>query len=107
MAGQVELRSEYEILSAFRTELLRLMRAEGGRVRGNVRGEMRVRTGNARRRLKLKVGWDSDGPYARIVATARRVSAGPDGRVTSFRYSLAQQQREHFLQRGLAKTPRR
>lgn len=107
MAGRVEAKSDYEILAVFRAEVLRFMRAEGGRVRTNVRAEMRVRTGNARRRLKLKVGWDLAGPYARIVTTARRVSTGPDGRVTSFRYALAQQQHEHYLQKGLAKTPRR
>lgn len=107
MADQVQVRSEYEILSAFRAELLRAMRVEGNRVRKNIRGEMRADTGNARRRLKLKVGWDSAGPYARIVTTARRVSASRTGRVTAYRYGLAQQQREHYLQKGLAKTPRR
>lgn len=95
-------------LRAYRREVLRTMRREGARVRVAVRGEMRRKTGNARRRLKLKVGWDSSGPYARIVTTARRVSRSDrTGRLTSFRYGLAQQQRENYLQRGLARTPRR
>jgi hypothetical protein len=107
MADRVKMRSEHEILLAFRTELLREMRSEGARVRRAIRPEMRKKTGNGRRRLKLKVGVDSSGPYARIVTTAIRVSANKQGGVTSFRYGLAQQQKEHYLQAGLARTPRR
>jgi hypothetical protein len=105
---RVVVRDHQVLLRAVRREVLRTMRREGQRVRVNVQAEMRRDTGNARRRLKLKTGWDSRGPYARIVTTARRVSRSKRaGRMTSFRYALAQQQREHYLQRGLARTPRR
>lgn len=105
---RVVARDPQIVLRAYRREVLRALRREGQRVRVNVQAEMRRDTGNARRRLKLKTGWDSRGPYARIVTTARRVSRSKrTGRTTSFRYALAQQQREHYLQRGLARTPRR
>lgn len=108
MPDRVTVKDPAPLLRAYRREVLRALRREGARVRVAIRAEMRRKTGNARRRLKLKTGWDSRGPYARIVTTARRVSRSKkSGRVTSFRYALAQQQKEHYLQRGLARTPRR
>jgi hypothetical protein len=107
MPDKVVVRSHMQILRAYRKEILRALRVEGTRVRKNVRAEMRKDTGNARRRLKMKSGFDSSGPYVRIVTTARRVSKNKDGETTSFRYALAQQQKEHYLQRGLQRTPRR
>jgi hypothetical protein len=107
MPDKVVVRGGLRLMQLYRRELLRALRVEAQRVRKSVQGEMRRDTGNARRRLKLKTGFDSRGPYARIVTTARRVSRNKDGRTTSFRYALAQQQREHYLQRGLQRTPRR
>jgi hypothetical protein len=107
MPDKIVIRSHMRLMQLYRREILKQMRIEGQRVRKNVRLEMRKKTGNARRRLKVKTGFDSRGPYARIVTTARRVSTNKDGETTSFRYALAQQQKEHYLQRGLQRTPRR
>jgi len=107
MPDKVAVRDRMFILRTYRREILRALRTEAQRVRKNVQGEMRRDTGNARRRLRLKTGFDSRGPYARIVTTARRVSTSKSGKRTSFRYALAQQQKEHYLQRGLQRTPRR
>jgi hypothetical protein len=107
MPDKVVVRGGLRLMQLYRRELLRALRVEAQRVRKSVQGEMRRDTGNARRRLKLKTGFDSRGPYARIVTTARRVSKNKDGEYTSFRYALAQQQKEHYLQRGLQRTPRR
>jgi hypothetical protein len=107
MPDKVVVRSHMQIMQMYRRELLRALRVEAQRVRKNVQVEMRKDSGNARRRLKLKTGFDSRGPYVRIVTTARRVSTSKKGNTTSFRYALAQQQKEHYLQRGLQRTPRR
>jgi hypothetical protein len=97
------------LLRAYKREVLRSMRIEGGRVRTSVRREVPKRTGNLRKKIKLKTGWDSRGPYARIFTSARRITRDAETKaVTSmFRYGLARQQKDHYLQRGLARTPRR
>lgn len=109
MANTVKLRDRVTILRAYRREVLRAMRKEGARVRANVRKEAPVKTGALRKKIGLKTGWDSRGPYARIYTSARRITRDVDTkRFTSmFRYGLARQQKDHYLQRGLARTPRR
>lgn len=96
----VHIADDKAILRAIRKEVLRELRAEARRVRVFVKIAAPKRTGNLRRKLKVKAGWDARGPWARVVTTARN----PD---TDYRYGLAIQQREHYLQRGLQSTPRR
>jgi hypothetical protein len=59
----------------------------------------RIPPGNLRRRIRLKSGVDRAGPWARLVTTARNPKTG-------YRYGLAIQQRQDYLGRGLARTPR-
>jgi hypothetical protein len=87
MPDKIVVRDHYRIMQLYRREILRALRVEAQRVRKNVQQEMRRDTGNARRRLRLKTGFDSRGPYARIVTTARRVSTSKAGNTTSFRYA--------------------
>jgi hypothetical protein len=107
MADRIQVKSEFEILRLYRNELLRELRAAARPVHRNVRAAAPRRTGNLRKRIRLKVGVDSRGPYARIVTTARRLTTSEEGNTTLYRYGLAIQQYEDYLHRGLAKTPRR
>jgi hypothetical protein len=117
----VDVKSDRQIVRMYRTELLREIRKETRRVAKFVRGAAPRKSGNLRRKIKAKAGWDADGPYGRITTTARRTStsrgAGDigqirsdgrrSGRRTTFRYGLALQQQRHYLQKGLDRTPRR
>lgn len=109
MANRVVVKDSIAVLRVYRRQVLRLMRQEGARVRANVRQEAPRRTGNLRKKIGLKTGWDSRGPYARIYTSARRITRrSGNGEFTSmFRYGLAIQQKEQYLERGLARTPRR
>lgn len=107
MADRIDVKSNYEILRLYRNELVRALRTAARPVLRNVRQEAPSETGNLRRRIRLKAGVDSRGPYARIVTTARRLSTSEKGHTTLFRYGLAIQQHEDYLHRGLARTPRR
>lgn len=105
---RVDTQPTTAMLRIWRREILSALRKEGRRVLRHIRDESPQRTGNLRRRLKFRTGWDGAGPYARIVTTATRRSYDPDtGRVTTFRYGLAIQQQDDYLGRGLRKTPRR
>lgn len=113
MANRVVIRDRLPLLRLYRREILRLLRVEGGRVRTSARAEVKRKTGALRRGIRVKTGWDSSGPYARVITSARRVTRrknedGSNGEITSmFRYGLAKQKREQYLERGLARTPRR
>jgi hypothetical protein len=109
MAEPVKARTPQQIVKQYRTELTREIRKEANRVLKEVRAAARKgKTGNLRRKIKSRVRWDADGPYARITTSARRVTKSErTRRTTTFRYGLALQQRDHYLQRGLNRTPRR
>lgn len=96
----VHIADEKTILRAIRKEVLRELRAEARRVRKFVKIAAPKRTGNLNRKLKVKGGWDAQGPWARVTTTARNPK-------TRYRYGLAIQQKAHYLQRGLQSTPRR
>lgn len=103
MVARVNVKSDRQILDIFRKEILKEMRTLGRGVQRNVKAEApRGRTGALRRKIKMRTGWDGKGPFVRITTTARRTSDG-----TTYRYGLAIQQRERYLQKGLQKTPRR
>jgi hypothetical protein len=87
-------------LESIRTPVLKLMRREGNRVRRYVRVDAPQRSGRLKARLKVKVGWDRSGPYARVSTWARDPATG-------FRYGLALQMKRQYLERGLNRTPRR
>lgn len=108
MADQVEARSPQQIVRQYKREIAKELRAEGRRVVKEIqRGLPKGRTGNLRRKVRLRVLWDGAEPYVRITTSARRVSKNEDGKVSIFRYGLARQQRDHYLQKGLDRTPRR
>lgn len=102
MAGlkDIHIASEKAILRLIRKEILRDLRAQARRVRVYVKAAAPKDTGTLRRKLKVKAGWDASGPWARVVTTARNPR-------TQYRYGLAIQQQDHYLQRGLQRTPRR
>lgn len=100
VVARIDVKDARTILRGIRRELLRELRKDGNRVRKAVRAETRRDTGNLRRKIKMRTGWDADGPFVRITTTARNPRTG-------YRYGLAQQQREQYLQRGLQRTPRR
>lgn len=87
-------------LESIRTQVLKVMRAEGNRVRRTIRTVAPERTGRLKQRLKLKVGWDRYGPYARVSTWARDPKTG-------YRYGIAIQYKQRYLERGLDRTPRR
>lgn len=99
MANRVHVDSA-GYLEAIRAQVLKLMRAEGNRVRRTIRTVAPERSGRLKQRLKLKVGWDRSGPFARVSTWARDPKTG-------FRYGLALQKRRQYLERGLDRTPRR
>jgi hypothetical protein len=108
MLTRVHVADERTILQAIRKEVLRELRKEANRLRRYVRAEAPKDTGNLAKKLRVRTGWDAAGPYSRVLTGARRTTRDEDGTVTStFRYGLALQQRTHFLQRGLQRTPRR
>jgi hypothetical protein len=109
MADEVKTRTPEQIVKQYRKELTKALRAEGRRVVKEIqRGLPKGRTGNLRKKVKIRVKFDSDGPYVRITTSARRRTKDEDtGKVTTFRYGLAIQQKQHYLQRGLQRTPRR
>jgi hypothetical protein len=87
-----------------RTEL----RKEANRVRRFVRRSAPKKSGNLRRKVKVKTGVDQHGPWARVITTARRTTTtSEDGHRTTFRYGLAIQQKQQYLEQGLRRTPRR
>jgi hypothetical protein len=98
--ARVDVKETRTILRTFRREILRELRKDGNRLRRNVRAAAPKDSGNLRRKIKLRVGWDAQGPFARVTTTARNPR-------TRFRYGLALQQQRHYLQRGLQSTPRR
>ena len=100
--ARVEVQDAKQIIKQFRKEILKPLRQEANRVRKAIRQVNRKhrRTGGLDRQIKVKTGWDAAGPYARITTSARNPT-------TRFRYGLAIQKREHYLQRGLDRTPRR
>lgn len=107
--NRVVVRDTMPLLRLYRREVLRVLRREAVRVRASIRAEVPEETGELRKRIKVKTGWDSAGPWARVTTSARRITRDKETReVTSmFRYGLARQQRDHYMQRGLARTPRR
>lgn len=108
MAEPVNVRSPRQIVQQYKREIAKELRTEGRRVVKEIkRGLPKGRTGNLRKKVRFRVKWDADGPYVRITTSARRRTKSEDGKVTTFRYGLAIQQREHYLQRGLQRTPRR
>lgn len=100
--ARVEVKEAKQVLKQFRKEILKPLRQEANRVRKAIRAANRRhrRTGELDRRIKVRTGWDANGPFARITTSARNPKTG-------FRYGLAIQQREHYMQRGLDRTPRR
>lgn len=108
MADRVDVRSPEQIVRQYKREIAKELRAQGRRV---VREIQRIvpkgRTGNLRKKVRLRVKYDANGPYVRITTSARRRTKNEDGKVSTFRYGLAIQQREHYLQKGLDRTPRR
>lgn len=106
---RITVHDHMPMLRAYRRQILRALRAEAVRVRENIRDDVPKRSGELRKKIKVKTGWDSSGPYARVITSARRITRDAETReVTSmFRYGLARQQRDHYMQRGLARTPRR
>lgn len=109
MAEQVHARTPQQIVRQYKREIAKELRAEGRRVVKEIkRGLPKGRTGNLRKKVRLRVKWDGAEPYVRITTSARRVTKSErTGKTTSFRYGLAIQQQEHYLQRGLQRTPRR
>ena len=109
MADRVEPRSPELIVKQYRKELAKAIRAEGRRVVRTIQRDLpKGRTGNLRKKVRLRVKFDQDGPYVRITTSARRRTKNEEtGKVTTFRYGLAIQQTDHYLQKGLRRTPRR
>jgi hypothetical protein len=108
VADKVEPRPPQQIIRQYKRELAKELRAQGRRVMKEIKQVAPKRSGNLRRKVKQRVKWDANGPYVRITTSARRVTKNEKtGKVTTFRYGLAIQQREHYLQRGLNRTPRR
>jgi hypothetical protein len=108
MADEVKVRSPQQIIRQYKREIAKELRVQGRRVVKEIKRSVRKgRTGNLRRKIKQRVKWDREEPYVRITTSARRVTKNEDGKVTTFRYGLAIQQKEHYLQRGLDRTPRR
>lgn len=109
MADRITTRSPEQIVRQYRKELAKAIRAEGRRVVKNIQRDLpKGRTGNLRKKVKLRVKFDTGGPYVRITTSARRRTRNEaTGKVTTFRYGLAIQQKKHYLQRGLQRTPRR
>lgn len=109
MANRIKLRDPQQIIRQYRKEIARELRAEGRRVVRAIQRDLpKGRTGNLRKKVRLRVKFDQDGPYVRITTSARRRTKNEEtGKVTTFRYGLAIQQRDHYLQKGLRRTPRR
>ena len=109
MADEVKVRSPEQIVRQYKRQIAKQLRAEARRVVKTIQRDLpKGRTGNLRRKIKLRVKWDRSEPYVRITTSARRVTKNEDtGKVTRFRYGLAIQQKDHYLQRGLNRTPRR
>lgn len=109
MAERVKARTPEQIVRQYKKELTKVLRAEGRRVVKEIQRELpKGRTGNLRKKVKLRVKFDANGPYVRITTSARRrTKSERTGEVTTFRYGLAIQQKQHYLQRGLQRTPRR
>jgi hypothetical protein len=108
MAEKVQARSPQQIVQQYKRQIAKQLRAEARRVVKTIQQDLpKGRTGNLRRKIKLRVKWDRGEPYVRITTSARRVTKNEDGTVTQFRYGLAIQQKDHYLQRGLNRTPRR
>lgn len=102
MASRIVLKDTRAYLRSIQRQIRGELRKEALRVRNNIRLEARShrRTGQLERRIRARTGVDAFGPYARITTSARNPK-------TRFRYGLAIQQRDHYMQRGLAMTPRR
>jgi hypothetical protein len=108
MAEDVKVRSPQQIVRQYKRQIAKQLRAEARRVVKTIQRDLpKGRTGNLRRKIKLRVKWDRGEPYVRITTSARRVTKNEDGKTTVFRYGLAIQQKDHYLQRGLNRTPRR
>lgn len=99
--ARVDVREEREWLRILSKEILGSLRSEARRVRSNIQDVAPRDSGNlARRGLKIRAGVDAAGPWARVTAVARNPK-------TRFRYGLSLQQKRHYLERGLDRTPRR
>lgn len=84
------------------------LRKEANRVRRFVRQNAPKQSGNLRRKIRVRAGVDQNGPWARVITSARRTTTSKDtGKRSTFRYGLAIQQREQYLEKGLRSTPRR
>jgi hypothetical protein len=101
----VHVRDDSTILRIIRKEVLRSLRDEARRVRKSVADAAPKVSGNLRRKLKVRSGWDGRGPWARVITTARRQPSTKYPR--GYRYGLTVQRKEHYLQEGLRRTPRR
>lgn len=109
MGERVSAKDPRQIVRQYRKELTKAIRQEGNRVLKSVRAAApKGRTGTLRRKVRLRVKFDAGGPFVRITTSARRRTRSErTGRTTTYRYGLATQQSEHYLQRGLQRTPRR
>jgi hypothetical protein len=109
MADRIEMKDTKRYLRGIARQMRGQLRKEANRVRKSIRLEVadHKRTGELSRKIKVKTGIDALGAYARITTSARRVTRSADGKKTTFRYGLALAQREHYMQRGLTRTPRR
>ena len=106
--GEVQTKSSKQIIAQYKKELSRAMRDMGRPVLRAVRQAAPKRTGSLRRKIKMRVKYDADGPFVRITTSARRTTRSTrTGETTTFRYGLAEQQTHHYLQKGLDRTPRR
>ncbi|GLW32273.1 HK97 gp10 family phage protein [Actinoplanes regularis] len=110
MADRVDLRDTKRYLRGITKQVRAQLRKEAARVRKEIRAEVRGhrRTGELERKIRVRTGVDADGPYARVTTSARRISTSErTGKKTTFRYGLALAQTEHYMKRGLQRTPRR
>lgn len=107
--AEIDLRDTKRYLRGIAKQVRTQLRKEATRVRKEIRAEVRShrRTGELERKIRVRTGIDAQGPYARITTSARRTTTAEDGTKTTFRYGLALAQREHYMKRGLQRTPRR
>lgn len=107
MARDVDVKDLRAYMRSIQKEGRTALRREANRVRKFVRQTAPKRSGNLRRKVKVRSGVDQQGPWARVLTTARRTTTSEDGKRTMFRYGLAIQQKQQYLEKGLRRTPRR
>lgn len=84
-----------------RVAVERFMRRQADRVREQIRADAETpqKTGELKRAMRNRVGYDRLGPYAFISTRARNPETG-------YRYALALDQKKKYMERGLRRTPR-